>query len=79
MSELMTILSHDSGITGIVLGVAVGLRALARVVCAWIEQSALTRRFDRALEGAEPSERAKIIRSVLDAGHNGTGTHGTDR
>jgi hypothetical protein len=55
------------------------LRSLALILCAWIEQKALTRRFDRALEGSKPSQRAKIIRSLLRPGNDETGTNESDR
>jgi hypothetical protein len=64
MSELVTMLSHDSGVAGIVIGIAIGLRAVALILCALIEQTAQTRRFTKALEGSEPSERPTIIRSM---------------
>ena len=73
MSDLLTYLSHGPGLAGVVVGGALGLRAVASILCVWIEQAALTRRFNRALEGSKPSERAKIITSVLDGGRNGAG------
>jgi hypothetical protein len=62
-SDLVDVLASQwSGLAA--LAVAVGLKALAPVCRAWIEQRWLTRRFGRALEGATPKQRAKIIRAM---------------
>jgi hypothetical protein len=78
MSDLLTLLSHGPGLAGIVIGVAVATRAVASIMCAWIEQRGLTNRLDKALKGSKPSQRARLIDSVLNGGRNGTEKHGSD-
>jgi hypothetical protein len=64
-SELVAVLAdHGSGFAAAALAVAVGVRAISPMFCTWIEQRWLTRRFGRALEGATPKQRAKIIRAL---------------
>ena len=48
-------------VLAVVLGVAALVKALASVARVWIEQAWCTRRFFKAMENAEPSERADII------------------
>jgi hypothetical protein len=43
------------------LGVAAAAKALASVVCTWIEQAARTHRLTKALEGTRPNQRSEII------------------
>jgi hypothetical protein len=61
-SDLITFLSHESGL---VLGMAIGLQALALIFRTLIDQTAKTRQLKRALEGSKPSERPDIIVSLL--------------
>jgi hypothetical protein len=78
MSDLLTLLSHGPDLAGVVIGVAIGMRAVASIMCAWIEQRGLTNRLNKALEGTKPSQRAKLIDSVVNGGRNGTEKHGSD-
>src|SRR6266498_5136099 len=45
----------------LVLGIAIGLKALASIVRTWIEQTSRTRRLYMALEGSSPNQRSEII------------------
>jgi hypothetical protein len=57
----ITTISHVPVLTAAAIGIAIGLNALVSVLRMWIEQASRTRRFVRALENSEPSQRPGII------------------
>lgn len=62
-SQIFSLTTGQMVVVVAVLGVAVGLKALASVLRTWIEESSRTRRLDKALAGSRPNQRPGIIRA----------------